>query len=404
MRNEPPHAIVIGLDSITGLQTARILSQRGVPVIGIAKDLGHFCCQTKVCRQILETDTEEEELIFTLETLGPTLKERTVLFPCSDISVLVISRHRDRLQEWYHVVLPAADVIEMMVDKVKFYRYAQENGFPIPETYFLSSREDAEEATRKLTFPAVLKPPYRPDEWRKHTKEKAFKVSNADELLSIYDKCCKWADILIVQQWIEGADINHITSNCYFGSDSEPLVTFTSRKLRQWPQKTGQGCFGEAYRDDNVAFATVHLYQSVGFRGLGYLEMKKDENSGKYFIIEPNVGRPTGRSATAEANGVELIYTMYCDALGWRLPTNREQKEGDVKWIYLRQDVQSAMYSWLHGELTLREWWQSVRGRKWYAVLSWTDPAPFWYDLWRVVRLLIKSKSEKRRQHLAKQV
>ena len=36
MRNEPPHAIVIGLDSITGLQTARILSQRGVPVIGIA--------------------------------------------------------------------------------------------------------------------------------------------------------------------------------------------------------------------------------------------------------------------------------------------------------------------------------------------------------------------------------
>jgi len=404
MRKELPHAIVIGLDSITGLQTARILSQRGVPVIAITKDLGHFCCQTKVCRQILETNTDDEELIFTLETLGPTLKERAVLFPCSDLSVLVISRYRDRLQEWYYVVLPAADVIEMMVDKVKFYHYAQENGFPISETYFLSSREDAEEATRKLTFPAILKPPYRPDEWRKHTKEKAFKVAHADELLSVYDRCCKWTDVLIAQEWITGTDTNHITSNCYFDSTSEPLVTFTSRKLRQWPQKTGQGCLGEAYRDDTVARETVRLYQSVDFRGLAYLEMKRDENSGKYFIIEPNVGRPTGRSATAEANGVELIHTMYCDAIGWPLPTNREQKEGDVKWIYLRQDVQSALFSWLHGELKLQEWWRSIRGRKRDAIFSWNDPAPFWYDLWRAVGLLINSKSAKRRQHLAKQV
>ena len=395
MQNGPPHAIVIGLDSITGLQTARILAQRGVPVIAIAKDLGHFSCQTKVCKQILETDTDGEDLIFSLEKLGPTLREKAVLFPCSDICVLVISRFRDRLRDWYHVVLPAVDVIEMMVDKVKFYRFAQENGFPISETYFLSSREDAEEAARKLTFPVILKPPYRPDEWRKHTKEKVFKVAHADELLAFYDRCCKWAEVLIAQEWIKGTDTNHITCNCYFDSASEPLVIFTSRKLRQWPQKTGQGCLGEAYRDDIVALETIRLYKSVDFRGLAYLEMKKDEKSGRYFIIEPNVGRPTGRSATAEANGVELIYTMYCDAVGRPLPENREQKEGHVKWIYLRQDVQSALYSWFHGELTLREWWQSVRGPKWSAVFSWADPAPFWYDLWRAVVYQVKHQISK---------
>lgn len=396
MQNELPHAIVIGLDSITGLQTARILSQHDVPVIAITNDPSHYCCQTKVCKQIIKTDTDNEELVFTLEKLGPKLKEKAVLFPCSDVSVLVISRYRDRLQKWYYILLPAVDVIEMMIDKVKFYRYAQENGFPISETYFLYSRKDAEEAARKLTFPAILKPPYRPDEWRKNTKEKAFKVANTDELLSIYDKCRNWADVLIVQEWIEGADTNHITCNCYFNSASEPLVTFTSRKLRQWPQKTGQGCLGDAYRDDTVAYETVRLYQSVNFLGLAYLEMKRDEKSGKYFIIEPNVGRPTGRSATAEANGVELIYTMYCDALGWELPMNREQKEGTVKWVYLRQDFQSALYSWLHGELKLWNWWQSMRGSKWDAVFSWNDPAPFWYDLWRATGLLMKSKSIKR--------
>lgn len=395
LQDELPSAIVICLDSITGLQTARILSQHGVSVIAIAKNPEHFACRTNVCEKILIADIESFELIKTLETLRPTLKENPVLFPCSDTSVLVISRHRDRLEESYHVVLPTADVIEMMVDKVKFYRFAQENRFPIPETCFLYSREDAQEAARNLSFPVILKPPYRPDEWRKHVSAKAFKVLNADELLSIYDQCREWTNVLIVQQWIGGPDTNHITCNCYFGSDSEPLVTFTSRKLRQWPQKTGQGCFGEAYQDDQVACETVQLYRSVGFRGLGYLEMKKDQNTGRYYIIEPNVGRPTGRSATAEANGVELIYTMYCDAVGLPLPANREQKRGDVKWIYLRQDIQSALSSWWHGELTLQEWWQSLRGRKWFAIFSWADPAPFWYDLWGAIKYHIKIPSSK---------
>lgn len=392
LQTKPPHAIVICLDSISGLQTARILSQRGIPVIAIAKDPKHFACRTNVCEQILIADVDGVELVHTLESLSSKLNEKAVLFPCSDTSVLVISRYRDTIQKSFHVILPSADVIEMMVDKVKFYRYAQEHKFPIPETYFLCSRADAEIAAQKLTFPAIVKPPYRPDEWRKHTREKAFKVLNAEELLSLYDKCSKWTDILIAQGWIEGTDTNHITCNCYFDSNSEPLVTFTSRKLRQWPQKTGQGCFGEAYLDARVAQETVNLYKSVQYHGLGYLEMKRDENTGGYFIIEPNVGRPTGRSATAEANGVELLYTMYCDAVGLPLPENRQQKEGNVKWIYLRQDLQSALVSWHHGELTLGEYFRSIRGPKWYAIFSRTDPAPFWFDVWGAIKYQLKRR------------
>ena len=143
---------------------------------------------------------------------------------------------------------------------------------------------------------------------------------------------------------------------------------------------------------DQVAGETINLFQSVGFRGLAYLEMKRDDKTGKYFIIEPNVGRPTGRSATAEANGVELIYTMYCDATGRPLPENRDQKEGKVKWIYLRQDTQSALTSWVHKELTLREWLRSIRGPKWDAIYSRTDPAPFWYDVWGAAKYQINRK------------
>jgi predicted ATP-grasp superfamily ATP-dependent carboligase len=64
-----------------------------------------------------------------------------------------------------------------------------------------------------------------------------------------------------------------------------------------------------------------------------------------------------------------------------------------VKWISERRDMQSALWYARRGELTLREWWTSVRGRKAYAVWSWRDPAPFFADLVRSVELLARKGS-----------
>jgi D-aspartate ligase len=181
--------------------------------------------------------------------------------------------------------------------------------------------------------------------------------------------------------------------NCYFDAYSEPLVTFIARKIRQWPPRTGTSCLGEECRNDHVLDASLKLFRSVNYHGLGYVEMKCDDRTGRHYIIEPNIGRPTGRSAIAEAGGVELLYTKYCDKLNLPLPKDREQKYVGAKWMFLRRDIQSALYYWKRGELTLRDWWRSVRGPKKYAVFSWTDPLPFLYDLWKVLGLVITRKS-----------
>jgi D-aspartate ligase len=176
-------------------------------------------------------------------------------------------------------------------------------------------------------------------------------------------------------------------------------VTFVARKLRQWPPVTGESSLGEECRNDVVLRETVRLFQSVGLRGLGYVEIKQDERSGEYFVLEPNIGRPTGRSAIAEAGGVELLYTMYCDTLGLPLPDNLQQRYDGVKWISLRRDLQSALYHWQEGDLTLKEWWRSVRGRKTYALFSWTDPGPFFGDLYRAVRLYLQPEERRKRDY-----
>lgn len=378
-----PYAVVLGLDSMQGLQTVRILARRGVPVIGVASDPDHYACRTRECRVVAARN--RSELFEFLESFGQSLATPAVLVPCQDGRVLSVSRAREQLSQWYRIVLPDPATVEMLMDKSAFYRFAAEQGFPTPDTHFLRSRQDAIEAAEMLTFPAILKPPFRTSRWTDLTPVKAFTVSDKHDLLAVYDRVSGASETIVAQQWIPGGISELYSCNCYFSKEGELLTTFIARKIRQWPPDTGQSSLGEEVRDDVVLTESIRLLRSVDYRGLGYVEMKRDPRTDRYYIIEPNVGRPTGRSAIAEAGGVELLMTMYCDATGLPLPENRTQRYTGVKWIHLRRDLLSAAASMRKRELTVREWFKSIRGRKGYAVASIRDPGPFLSEMFQAV-------------------
>lgn len=386
-----PAAVVIGLDCMTGLQSARILARRGVPVLALAADERHPCARTRVCRRIVRAPLAGEGLLAALEGLGPEASDggRAVLYPCTDAAVLTLSRARDRLSPWYHVVLPAPDVVETLLDKVRFQAFAEASGLPVPRTFLLRDRAQAEAAARELRYPCILKPPQKTATWQAHTRAKVYKVAGAEDLLALYDRCRDWSDTLMVQEWIDGTDADLYSYNGYFSAAGEPLAGFVARKLRQWPPQTGTSCLGEECRNDVVLETALALFRAAGFRGLGYVELKRDPRSGEHVVIEPNIGRPTGRSAIAEAGGVALLYTMYCDVTGSPLPADRVQRYTGVKWIHLRRDFQSALHYWRRGELSLPDWWRSWRGRKAHALYDARDPVPFFADLWHAAGAMV---------------
>lgn len=372
-----PYAVALGLENGVGLQTVRILRRHGVPVIGVTKDPRHYCCRTNACERIIEADIESEQLIDTLTALGREFEEKAILFPCTDTCVLLVSRYREQLEGYYRIGLPDNDIVELLMHKPKFYDYALQHNLPIPRFSLLFDRDDALRAAETINFPCILKPPIKTPEWEYHTKIKAFKIEDSAEFLELYEQCSQWTDVLMAQEWVMGGDEKNYSCNAYFNGDSEPLVTFTARKLRQFPPETGNTCLGEECACPEVLNTSLQLFKGIRFKGLAYLEMKKDSRSGQYFIIEPNIGRPTGRSSLAEANGVELVYSMYCDLAGLPLPENRVQEHTGLKWVHLRTDFQSALFYWRRGDLTLRDWFGSLRGKKAYAVLSLSDPRPF---------------------------
>ena len=353
-----------------------------------------------MCENIRSADTSSYELIDLLVELGPTLAQKGILFPCNDMNVYLISQHRAKLEPWFYIIMPIHDTVDLLMNKTRFYKFAMENEFPIPKTFFLPHDADLDEIADEMTFPCIMKPPISATpEWEKKSALKAYKVNDREELRHLYSKYGNLAENLILQEWIVGPESSLYSCNCYFDQNSKPEVTFVARKLRQWPPITGESSLGEECRDDTVLDITLQLFSQVNYSGLGYVEIKQDERDGKYFIMEPNVCRPTGRSAISEAGGVELIYTMYCDALGWALPDNRTQSYGSAKWIYLRRDLQSAVFHWRNGNLTFIEWIKSLRGHKKFALFSWSDPGPFIGDISRSIRLFLSPEERNKRNY-----
>jgi D-aspartate ligase len=274
-------------------------------------------------------------------------------------------------------------VLSMLMDKAGFAAYGAAAGLPVPRTEVLTNRADAERVAAGVCYPCLLKPATKTASWLAHTSAKAVTVGSRAELLSVYDALAGWSGCLVLQEWVEGPETELYSCNAYFGAGGRPLATFVARKLRQWPPRVGTSASGEECRNDEVRDTTLRLFGGLGFQGLAYLEMKRDARTGRHIIIEPNIGRPTGRSAIAEAGGVELLYTAYCDAAGLPLPSARVQRYTGATWLDLRRDAQAAWVAHRQGSLTFSEWLRWLRGPKAHAIWSLQDPKPFLSDLVR---------------------
>lgn len=389
----PSPVIVVGMDCITGLQTARIFWRRGVAVIGVASDPKHFACRSRSVSKVVTSATHGQDLIDALLGIRSELSERPVLIPCTDASVYAISESRDQLHA-FHVLLPRHETVHSLMDKSAFQEFAERHSIPVPRSRTVRTRADVLEVANELTFPLVVKPPRKSAEWRRRTRVKAFEVASVGELLELWDDLATWwTGSLVVQEWIVGGEDQLFSCNVYFDKTSQPLATFVARKLRQWPPRTGTSASGEECRNDQVLETSLRLFTAAGYHGLGYVEIKRDERTGAHYVIEPNIGRPTGRSAIAEAGGVELLMTAYADAIDVPLPEHRTQQYRNARWVYLRHDLQAAIHGWRRGECTPVSWYRSLRGKRTWAVWSGRDPVPFFLDFLRAGRKLVRMGS-----------
>ena len=277
------------------------------------------------------------------------------------------------------------------MDKSALEEFATSAGIRVPKTLTVEPGAAARDSWSVGEFPVVVKPARKSAAWDKVVSRKVVVCEDEATLRSTVGALPDEVGELIVQQWIPGGEDQLFSCNLYIDRTGAVLCTFVARKLRQWPPRAGTSASGESVLDDRVNDLAAELFSRAGHIGLGYVEMKYDARSDLYVVIEPNVGRPTGRSAIADGGGVELLYTAYCDAVGLAVPEPQVQRATTNKWVYLRHDIQAAIAGMRAGELTPRAWIQSLRGPKTFAVWSRSDPMPFVVDVLATVARSVRN-------------
>lgn len=353
----------------------RSLVQHGIPVIGFCgqKKLPEF--RTKLCDQKVYYEGESD-LKDKLRKTASGLSGKPVLFVTTDIYVRFVIENREFIDELFLIHLPSNAILELLLDKTAFTEYANQHDILIPQTHNLFNQEDLDKITEALSFPLILKPYVRTSGWRKAKLSKAYYIDKKEELRKLFEEIYPIESRLMVQEWIPGGDANVFYCLVYFNDQSECLASFTGYKIRQWPVGTGTACSTTFVDNPFVSKKAIEILQQLEYKGFGSVEFKRHDINGKYYLIEPTVGRVEQIGYVATVNGVNLPLHCYNSLTQSSI---KELPPPEKKVIYIEEptEIASAFVHIKKRLISLGAYIRSLKGPKAYRYYNKGDLGVF---------------------------
>jgi predicted ATP-grasp superfamily ATP-dependent carboligase len=365
----------------TGVGIARDLAGLGVHVVGLSahpKIYGNFTRFCEVRRAPNSAEQPEALAEFLLRAAGEL--RGAVIFPTRDLDVLFLDRHRNRLEPYYRLAVPARDCLLRVLNKHALVEAAREAGVAVPRTLALRSGEELARVAQEVGFPCVVKPVSsyhwrEKNNWETVGGRKAFLVTTYQELKREYGRVCEAHPEILVQEWIPGGAENVAVLGAYVGEDSEPLAWFTARKVVQSPDDFGTGCIVRSEPIPELFEPTLRLWRSLGYQGMAEVEYKRDSRTGRFLLIEMNT-RHWDQHNLGRASGINLSLTAYRHLSGQQVvPVGASTRP--ATWIAEDALLFHTLRAMHRREFRLRRLWQQLARPHVYGIFSWNDPWPF---------------------------
>jgi D-aspartate ligase len=361
-----------------GLGIMRSLGRLGVPVYAIDSDPRGPASYSGYLRGRfvfdLATAVPDATVDYLLE-VGKRIGSRAVLVPTWDDMAVLVSDHFEVLSERFIFPQQPDGLARSLASKKDMRLLARRHSIPAPEASFPSSVEEVRNFAATAAFPVMLKG-IAGNRLQERTGRKMVIVDRPDELVRLYREMENPADPnLMLQEYIPGGDDAVWMFNGYFNHESDCLVGFTGRKLRQTPVYTGATSLGICLKNDVVEETTRRWMKELGYRGILDIGYRYDARDGEYKVLDvnPRIGG-TFRLFVAR-NGMDVARALYLDMTEQPVPVT-DLIEGR-KWMDERDVISCLQYRRDH-RLTLREWATSLKGVRETVYFAHDDLAPFW--------------------------
>jgi predicted ATP-grasp superfamily ATP-dependent carboligase len=258
---------------------------------------------------------EGRPLVEALKALATDSEQRPVLILTDDRAVDTVSVHRDELAPMYRIQLPPEAVVPVLADKTHFQQFAEKVGLPVPRSVVVRHPSDLGQLT-SLTPPLILKPANKALVLSGRI-ERAVRVDTIDEARAAVSRMLERAQSLIVQEWIDGQDTDIFFSFFVCDVQSRLMALFHGRKVVCAPPHIGNTALCAEAHDvtGELERLTRQFIAAAGYVGIGGIEFKRDQRTGRFVIVEPTVGRTDWQEEIATLCGVNVPLIAYFTAL-----------------------------------------------------------------------------------------
>jgi predicted ATP-grasp superfamily ATP-dependent carboligase len=312
---------------------ARSLGAAKVPVILVDKDARSPGMHSRHIKPFLARSLSGPALVDSLLLLRERLDHRPILFLRADSQVRTVSEDRGALERAFQIRLPEHGCLCELLHKGSFQRMADKYGFPIPRAVTISEERDLAHLDQ-IEFPAVIKP-CDPEYLQRRQAPRAQVVYSREQAEAVCRATLSMAPEIIVQQWVEGEESDIYFCLQYRGEGGVTVSSFTGRKLRTWPPQTGTtaSCTAAPEYENELDLLTTAFFDKMRVVGMCSMEFKRDRRNGRFFMIEPTVGRTDWQEEVAALNGVNIPLAAYCYEVGLPLPS-MERPRSPWIWSY----------------------------------------------------------------------
>ncbi|MGE3881487.1 MAG: hypothetical protein AB7I19_20685, partial [Planctomycetota bacterium] len=288
----PTHipAIVTALN-LNGLGVARVLGRHGVHVIALHGGSDGPECRSRYVREIVRPEPGESAADSLLRIASRFGDQRPVVMPITDESVESVARSLDRLAPNYRVpMLDGGKIIELL-SKEGIDVAARRRAMPVPVTAACASREEMATALAGMRAPFILKPTDKSEAFQQSGAKKAYRLDSADEVLATYAKFAEHEPRAVVQEFIPGSDADVWFCLMAMARDGRVLGAMVGHKIRQWPPHCGGTASCEPADAPELIDLSARFFREEGVSGCCSIEYKRDPRDGRFYLIEPTVGR-----------------------------------------------------------------------------------------------------------------
>jgi predicted ATP-grasp superfamily ATP-dependent carboligase len=365
---ERPRVLLTDAQDRSSLAACRSLNQAGYMVDAVASSRPAAAHWSRSCgRRLVASDPREDECRFVeeLRDIARTGSYR-LLVTGSDASLLAVSRHRERLEEFIELGLPREEVVERCVSKRALASAAVEAGLGTPQAEVCGNETEARAAARLFGYPVVLKPPSTVVVRNGGAVQRGSVVLRDEAMLdSVWPR---YGAGSLIQRRLEG----DVVSFSGVAADGRLLSYGVSRYARTWPPEGGAVSFAETISPPGGLRAKVeNLIRVLAWQGV--FEVELVQRGAQSAVIDFNP-RLFGSLELITRAGAPLT-TAWCEWMLGRQPIEREARPG---YRYRWEDAEARNLSRRLKEGRIGSAIAMVRPRRRMtrSFFRLTDPAP----------------------------